>query len=130
MPAGSTARFGPCAYRFVDYPMPGSIYTMPDIPSLVRGPTLVHMDNGHDVEVPANFKQDVRTNAQNHDMEEGDSIMKQLQALISGKQVPDGPKRMKGFEMSQGADFMPMPGRGQNMPRVAAIPGGGLHGLF
>ena len=130
MPVDAISRYGPCAYRFIDYPMPGSIYTMPDIPSLFRGPTIVRLDNGHDMEVPANFKQDVKSKAQTHDMEDGDSLLKQLSAMLSGKKVPEGPSAMKGFELGRGANFMPMPGREQNMPRVAAIPGGGVHGGF
>ena len=88
MPADAISRFGPCAWRFIDYPRPGSIYTMPDIPSLVRGPTIVRLDNGHDIEVPPNFKQDVKSMAQTHDMEDGDQLLKQLTAMLSGKQVP------------------------------------------
>ena len=91
MPADAISRYGPCAYRFIDYPRPGSIYTMPDIPSLVRGPTIVRLDNGHDMIVPANFKQDVKSMAQTHDMEDGDSLLKQLSAMLSGKKVPEGP---------------------------------------
>ena len=130
MPAAARTLFGPCGYRFIDYPRPGSIYTMPDIPELVRGATIVRMDNGHDIEVPANFRQDVRSNAQSHDMEDGDSLLKQLAAMMQGQKVPEGPKAMHGFEVSRGANFMPMPGHGQNMPRVAGIAGGGAHGLF
>ena len=130
MPADAISRYGPCAYRFIDYPMPGSIYTMPDIPSLVRGPTIVRLDNGHDIQVPANFKQDVKSHAQQHDMDDGDQMLKQLSAMLSGKKIPEGPKAMKGFEVGRGAGFMPMPGREQNMLRVGAIPGGGAHGHF
>ena len=40
----------PCAHRYFNYPRPGSIYTLPDIPSLVRGPTVVLLPSGKEME--------------------------------------------------------------------------------
>ena len=44
---------GPCAYRFSDYLRLGSIYTLPDDLRLQRGPTLVILPEGREIEVPA-----------------------------------------------------------------------------
>ena len=42
----------PCAWRYCDHPRPGSIYTLPDVPELVRGPTLVLLPSGKEIRVP------------------------------------------------------------------------------
>jgi len=107
MPRYAIERFGANAGRFCDYPMSGSIYTRLDNKSLVRGPTLVRLDNGHDVQVPAKFKHDIKSSAQLHDMDDDSSMLKQLMAVISGKKVPDGPNVMRGFELSRGQGFVP-----------------------
>ena len=38
----------PCGWRYCDHPRPGSIYTLPDIPELVRGPTVVLLPSKRD----------------------------------------------------------------------------------
>ena len=44
-------------YRYFDRPMPGSIYTAPDILNVVRGPTLVRVrDRREPMRVPAQIK--------------------------------------------------------------------------
>ena len=38
--------YDPMSYRYYDYPMPGSIFRLPDIPMLVRGKTYVKLPSG------------------------------------------------------------------------------------
>jgi hypothetical protein len=42
----------PQGWRYCDHPRPGSIYRLPDIPQLVRGPTLVLLPSGKEIQVP------------------------------------------------------------------------------
>ena len=118
-----------CSRRYFDYPRPGSIYRKLDDPRLIRGPTLVKMRNGRDMKVPANFKKDVRSQAQSHDMGANKGIMEQLAAMMQGRK-PEGPEPQKGFGLKMPGFARPMPGRGQNMPRQGGIAGGGMHGHF
>ena len=120
---------GPCSARYYDYPIIGSIYTMPDDLRLVRGPTIVKLHSGRDVVVPANLKQNVRAPSQVHDANENEDVLKQLQALLSGRKAPEGPQHQQGFGMPQGPGFA-MGGREQNGLREGGIPGGGAHGHF
>ena len=68
----------PCAHRYFDYPRPGSIYTLPDIPSLVRGPTVVLLPSGKEIRVPAQMKQMVASPAETHDVKDGQNKMQDL----------------------------------------------------
>jgi hypothetical protein len=120
---------GPCSARFYDYPRPGSIYTMPDDLRLVRGPTIVRLFSGRDVKVPANLKQMAHAPSQVHDAHDNEDVLKQLQALLSGRKAPEGPQRQQGFEMPQGPGYA-LGGREQNQLREAGIAGGGVHGHF
>ncbi len=117
-----------CSRRYYSYPMPGSIYTAPDDPRLVRGPTLVKLHNGRDMRVPANAKQNHAASSQGHDMGANNDVMKQLAALMHGKKH-DGPEGMKGFGLKL-PGFAPMPGREQNQLREGGVAGGGLHAHF
>ena len=58
----------PCAWRYSDYPRPGSIYRLPDLVRLVRGPTLVLLRSGKEIKVPAQLKSEVASPAEVHDM--------------------------------------------------------------
>ena len=83
---------GPCAYRFSDYLRLGSIYTLPDDLRLQRGPTLVILPEGREVEVPATQKRNVAAQSEHHDMRGAQAKMMQLLAMISGKKrAPDPP---------------------------------------
>lgn len=118
---------GICTSRYYDYPRPGSIYTMSDDPRLQRGPTIVKLHNGKDMVVPANFKQDMKSDAQSHDMGDNKQALQQMLAMMTGKKMPQGPEAQKGFGMQ-----MPgFAGREQQLPRDAGVPmGGGMHGAF
>ena len=118
-----------CSRRYTSYPRPGSIYRLPDDPRLIRGPTLVKLQSGRDMRVPANFRSEMRSQAHSHDMKANDGVMQQLAALLQGKK-PEGPEAQKGFGLQMQGFARPMPGRGQNMPRHAGIAGGGFHGQF
>ena len=71
----------PQHYRYCDYPRPGSIYRLPDIPTLVRGPTLVLLPSGKEITVPRMAKNDVVAPAEIHAATEG---TKKLEELLNG----------------------------------------------
>ena len=54
------------AYRYSDHPRPGSIYRLPDIPQLVRGPTLVLLPSGKEIKVPRMARREIQANADIH----------------------------------------------------------------
>ena len=93
---------GPCDWRYFDYPRPGSIYTLPDIPSLVRGPTVVLLPSGKEIKVPAQTKQMVASPAETHDMKDSQGKMQQLLKLLSAKQGPTAPS---GFKIGRAGSF-------------------------
>ena len=72
----------PCAWRYFNYPRPGSIYTLPDIVHLVRGPTVVLMPSGKEIRVPAQVKHLVASPAEVHDMKGSQDKMQQLLKLL------------------------------------------------
>ena len=92
----------PCAWRYFDYPRPGSIYTLPDIVQLVRGPTVVLMPSGKEIQVPAQIKQMVSSPAETHDAGDAQDKMQQLMKLLSGKQGPVAPG---GFKIGSAGAF-------------------------
>ena len=85
----------PYAWRYFDYPRPGSIYRLPDLPRLVRGPTLVLLRSGREIKVPAQMKSEVVSPAGVHDARDSQDKMKQLINLLHGKQGPSAPKGFK-----------------------------------
>ena len=91
----SDAMQDPLSYRFYDYPRPGSIYRLPDIPSLVRGPTYVKMPSGKDVKVPAQMKQDVVVPAQIHEDQKSKVGMQELINMLQGKRGVQAPAGFK-----------------------------------
>ena len=100
----------PCAWRYFDYPRPGSIYTLPDIPSLVRGPTVVLLPSGKEIKVPAQMKQMVASPAETHDAKDGQDKMQQLMKILSAKQGPSAPA---GFKIGRAGAFQ----QAKNHPR-------------
>ena len=98
----------PCAWRYFDYPRPGSIYTLPDIPNLVRGPTLVLLPSGKEIKVPAQMKQMVASPAEAHDMKDGQGKMQELMKLLSAKQGPSAPSGFKLHRAPSTRQFGPM----------------------
>ena len=112
----------PLSWRYCDHPRPGSIYTMPDIPQLVRGPTLVLMPSGREVEVPAMMKNDVQANANLHTNAEGTQKLQDLLKLLSGKQGPSAPD---GFKTGLAPSFQRRREHPRENPQLAAH--GGLN---
>jgi len=92
----------PNAWRYFDYPRPGSIFTLPDIPQLVRGPTVVLMPSGKEIQVPAQTKQMVASPAETHDAGDAQGKMQQLMKILSGKQ---GAATPKGFKIGRAGAF-------------------------
>ena len=82
---------GPCAHRYTDYPMPGSIFRLPDDMRLQRGPTLVRLPGGREVRVPATERRSVATPSQQHDMNSAQARMQMMMAILAGKPSHPGP---------------------------------------
>ena len=71
-------------YRYYDHPMPGSIYTAPDILNVVRGPTLVRVrDRSEPMRVPAQIKA-TKAASNVHDQEHGDTQTMLLRRILAG----------------------------------------------
>ena len=87
---------GPCAYRYTDYPMPGSIYSAPDDLRLQRGPTLVRLPGGKEVRVPATERREVAAASQMHDMNSAQAKMAMMMAMLSGR--PAQPQAPAGWK--------------------------------
>lgn len=92
-------------WRFYDHPRPGSIYRLPDIPSLTRGVTYTFMPNGKKMKVPAQTKRTVSMHS--HDQIEGEGFAEALKKLLAGNHDPsdkfqksmfDQPKKSSLFE--------------------------------
>ena len=115
---------GPCAWRYFDYPRPGSIFRLPDIPSLVRGYTIVQMKSGHEVRVPAQLKSMVASPAETHDMQAAQGPMQQLLKVLQGRQGPTAPA---GFKTGPAASFQDALGHPRERPREAMHNGQALH---
>ena len=71
--------------RFCDHPRPGSIFRLPDIPQIVRGPTLVLLPSGKEITVPASAKHEVVAEADIHNATEGNLKLESLLKLLTLK---------------------------------------------
>ena len=107
---------GPCAWRYFDYPRPGSIYRLPDLVRLVRGPTLVLLPSGKEIKVPAQLKAEVASPAEVHDMGDSQDKMKQLLKLLHGKQGPSAPT---GYKTGRAPAFQTASGHPREQLRSA-----------
>jgi len=106
----------PCAWRYFDYPRPGSIYTLPDNLRLVRGPTVVLLPSGKEIQVPAQMKRLVASPAEVHDAADGQDKMQQLLKLLTAKQ---GPSQPTGFKAGPAPAFQDAKNHPREQPRVA-----------
>ena len=97
----------PCAWRYYDYPLIGSIYHLPDIRSLTRGPTIVRLRTGREVRVPASNPRQVRAPAQKHDSVDASFHLKALGNLLQGKRQKDGPGGVPGISYERRRHAMP-----------------------
>lgn len=70
--------------RYTNYPMPGSIYTAPDILNVVRGPTLVRLrDRKEPIRVPAMIKASSAP-SNRHDHADADEKTMLLRRILAG----------------------------------------------
>lgn len=116
----------PMSYRFYDYPRPGSIYRLPDITSLVRGPTYVKMPSGKDMQVPAQMKHEVVAPGQVHENESAKGGLKELLNMLQGQrgaQAPVGFKTGGRFDRPAQTPLM----HPREMPRRASMGDHMLH---
>ena len=85
----------PMGYRYYDYPRPGSIYRLPDIPMLVRGKTYVKLHNGHDIEVDPQFKHDRPVVSNAHDHGKAVNSLEDLLRMLTGQRTAGAPPGFK-----------------------------------
>ncbi len=111
------------AYRYSDHPRPGSIFRLPDIPQLVRGPTLVMLPSGKEIKVPRMARREVQANADIHAAVQNTGKLQELLKMLAGKQGPAAPT---GFKMGRAPAFQ----RARDHPRQtmqrASGPGGSM----
>ncbi len=110
----------PLSWRFCDHPRTGSIYTLPDIPQLVRGPTLVLMPSGKEIEVPTMSKNDVEANANIHTNLQGQGKLQELLKMLSGKQGPSAPS---GYKIGRAPSFQRAREHPRENPQLARLHG-------
>ena len=79
------------AYRYCDHPRPGSIYRLLDIPALVRGPTVVLLPSGKEIQVPRMARRDIQASADAHSMLSGQNKLQDLLKMLGGRQGPAAP---------------------------------------
>ncbi len=85
----------PQSYRYCDHPRPGSIYRLLDIPSLVRGPTLVLMPSGKEIQLPRMARNVVIAIADFHPSVHAQEKLQVLLKLLGIKQGPPAPAGFK-----------------------------------
>jgi hypothetical protein len=116
----------PMAYRFADYPRPGSIYRLPDIVSLVRGPTLVRMPSGQDIRVDARLKMESPNPANVHDEAKGQSSLEDLLKILKGDKRQGPPPGFKTGSVFDSNVQNPLL-HPREQPRRAAMDGDFIH---
>ena len=107
MPVDALAH-DPMAYRYYDYPMPGSIYRLPDIPSLVRGKTYVKLPSGRDIEVDPQFKNDAPVPAAVHENKQSNNALEDLLKQMTGKRTEGPPPGFKAGGLFDKNTQMPL----------------------
>ena len=116
----------PMAYRYYDYPMVGSIFSLPDIPTLVRGRTYVKLPSGRDIEVDPEFKNDQPVPAAVHEQGKADSSMEQLLKQLTGQKTEGLPPGFKAGGLFEHNTQTPLLDAHEG-PRRAAHGHGDLH---
>ena len=123
----------PVHWRCADNPRPGSIYRLPDIPSIQRGITYTYLPDGRAIQVPAMNKLIVNATAESHQEDENKNIVEALKNLVIGKAPSAGKARFDHIgrahvPLSRRMDsLIPRPKRGP--PVRNEIHGDGLRGL-
>ena len=110
----------PQAYRYCDHPRPGSIYRLLDIPELVRGPTVVLLPSGKEIEVPRMARRDIQAKADIHAAVQGQGKLQGLMQLLQGKQGPAAPA---GFKMGRAPSFQRARDHPRQNPQLASHQG-------
>ena len=122
MPAEAIAMQDAMSFRYYDYPRPGSIYRMLDDTRLVRGPTLVKLPSGKDIQVPAQMKIDAVCPAQVHDQKDAKGSMQELMNMLKGQRgTPMTPGFRTGGRFDRPAQTPLMHPR--EVPRQAGLAG-------
>ena len=106
----------PMKYRYCDHPRPGSIFRLPDIPSLVRGPTVVLLPSGKEIEVPRMARRDIQAKADIHAAMQGQGNLSSLLQLLQGKQAPSAPA---GYKMGRAPAFQRVREHPRQNPQLA-----------
>ena len=115
------AKYGdPQSYRYCDHPRPGSIYRLLDIPQLVRGPTVVLLPSGKEIEVPRMARQDIQAKADIHAAVQGQGKLQDLLKLLGGKQGPAAPA---GFKAGRAPSFQTARDHPRQNPQLASHQG-------
>jgi len=118
--AMSTKYGDPQAYRYCDHPRPGSIYHLPDIPVLVRGPTVVLLPSGKEIEVPRMARRDIQAKADIHAAVQGQGKLEGLLKMLAGKQGAAAPA---GFKVGRAPAFQRVRDHPRQNPQLAAHQG-------
>ena len=82
------------SWRSWDRPIVGTIFRLPDIPSLQRGVTFTILPDGSRMRVPVMNRMDVRAHSEKHANGEEDQIMKALHNLMHGKKPMGSPSHI------------------------------------
>ena len=92
------------AWRSHDRPLIGTIFRLPDDPSLVRGVTFTILPEGRKLRVPVMHRQDVRAQNEAHTQNESHDIVQALQDIIQGRKPVPGRARLdhQGHGQSEG----------------------------
>ena len=106
----------PMKYRYCDHPRPGSIYRLADIPALVRGPTVVLLPSGKEIEVPRMARRDIQAKADLHAAVQGQGNLSALLQLLQGKRGEDAPA---GFKMGRAPAFQRVRDHPRQNPQFA-----------
>lgn len=95
------------AWRSYDRPMPGTIFRLPDILSLVRGMTYTILPDGRHLRVPSMNRMDVRAKSDGHAEDQGHDIMQALGDILAGKKPVAGRARHNRRGVAQGNRINP-----------------------
>ena len=113
------------AHRSWDRPRPGTIFRLPDIPSLVRGVTFTIMPDGKHMRVPTMNRQIVKAQNQQHSDNESGDIMQALQDILKGKKPVDDRARFDNVgrvRRGGGRERAQMPDAGRGRGGLRPVP--------
>ena len=82
--------------------MPGTIFRLPDDPSLQRGITYTILPDGRNLKVPAMSRLSVRSKANSHGNDEHADIVQALSDMLEGKKPVKGRARYNAHGQAHG----------------------------